>query len=53
MWKSRLVMRTMCMYYVCECSLVPRPIPSFSMLHSENWEGLVCDIMCVTFRDKG
>ena len=27
-------------------SLVPRPIPSFSMLHAEKWEGLVSEITC-------
>ena len=30
-------------------SLVPRPIPSFSMLHTEKWEGLVREITCVTW----
>ena len=29
-------------------SLVPRPIPSFSMLHAEKREGLVREITCVT-----
>ena len=29
-------------------SLVPRPIPRFSMLHAEKQEGLVCKITCVT-----
>ena len=33
---------------VCVCSLVPRAIPSFSMLHAEKWEGLVRKITCVT-----
>ena len=28
-------------------SLVPRPIPSFSMLHAEKWEeGLVREVTC-------
>ena len=27
-------------------SLVPRPIPSFSMLHAEKREGLVSEITC-------
>ena len=26
------------------CSLIPRPILSFSMFHAEKWEGLVCEI---------
>ena len=29
-------------------SLVPRPIPSFSMLHAEKREGLVSEVTCVT-----
>ena len=29
-----------------ESSLVTRPIPSFSMLHAEKREGLVCKITC-------
>ena len=28
-------------------SLVPRPIPGISMLHTENREGLVREIMCM------
>ena len=33
-----------------DCSLVPRPIPSFSMLHAEKQEGLVSEVtwLCVT-----
>ena len=30
--------------YIAMIGLVPRPIPSFSMLHAEKWEGLVCEI---------
>ena len=30
-------------------SLVPRPIPSFSMLHAEKREGLVSEVTCDTF----
>ena len=33
-------------------SLVPSPIPSFSMLHAEKREGLVCDVTCVSFRGE-
>ena len=29
-----------------ECSLVPRPIPSFSMFHTEKQEGLVHEVTC-------
>ena len=29
-------------------SLVPRPIPSFSMSHAEKQESLVREIMCMT-----
>ena len=31
-------------------SLVPRPIPSFSMFHAEKQEGLASEIMCMMFR---
>ena len=34
-------------------SLVPSPIPSFSMLHAEKREDLVCDVTCVSFRGDG
>ena len=33
-------------------SLVPRPIPSFSMLHAEKRESLVCKIMCMTWSQR-
>ena len=31
----------------CYSSLIPRPIPSFSMLHAEKREGLVSEITCL------
>ena len=34
-------------------SLVPSPIPGFSMLHAEKREGLVCDVTCVSFMNSG
>ena len=39
--------------YTCTCaitSLVPRLIPSFSMFHAENREGLESEITCTMFR---
>ena len=33
-------------FHLAGCSLVPRPIPNFSMLHAEKQEGLVHEITC-------
>ena len=30
-----------------DSSVVPRPIPSFSMLHTEKQEGLICKVTCM------